>query len=351
MAPVAPETAIAPSLLAMLDPRVAALVAAQPPAATSDVADRDELLAEAASESGRAALAAEAEFMERGDDEAVAPSDGLRLDAYRVAQPAGHALRLYVTRPDTDETLPCVYYVHGGAMAYLSCTYGNYRAWARLVAARGVAVVMVDYRNCVAPSSVPEVAPYPAGLDDCAAGLAWVSAHARELGVDPGRVVVSGESGGGNLTLALGMREARSGPRLAAGLYACCPFLAGAWPDDRYPSSRDFASLLSDVNSNRGRVGYGLAAFDERDPLAWPGFATRDDVAGLAPTVVSVNELDPLRDEGVAFYRLLLGAGVAARGRVALGTTHAVEQFPTVCPEVSRAAAADLADFARDPRA
>ena len=206
--------------------------------------------------------------------------------------------------------LPCVYYVHGGAMAYLSCTYGNYRAWARLIAARGAAVVMVDYRNCVAPSSVPEVAPYPAGLDDCAAGLEWVVDHASELSVDASRVVVSGESGGGNLTLALGMRLAREDRSLAAGLYAFSPFIAGAWPDDRYPSSSELAELLSDVNTNRGRVGYGIAAFEARDPLAWPGFATRDELTDMPPTVVSVNELDPLRDEGVAFYRLLLAAGV-----------------------------------------
>jgi acetyl esterase/lipase len=329
-----------------MDPRVAAYVATLPPFAVGDVASREDLLAEAASETGRVALAAEAAFMETGDDEQVAPSRDLRFAAYSVLQPSGHSIRLYLTRPDTDAIVPCIYYVHGGAMAYLSCTYGNYRAWARLIAARGVAVVMVDFRNCVAPSSVPEVAPYPAGLDDCAAGLEWLAAHAGELKVDPSRVVVAGESGGGNLTLALGMRLVREHRRLAAGLYAFCPFLAGAWPDDRYPSSGELAGLLSDVKSNRGRVGYGIAAFEARDPLAWPGFATHEDVAGLPPTVVSVNELDPLRDEGVAFYRLLLAAGVPARGRIVLGTTHAIEQFPTVCPEISRAAAADLADFA-----
>lgn len=335
------------SVLEMMDARVAAYVAAlPPPMATGDVASREELLAEAASEVGRAALAVEAAFMNTGDDETVAPSAGLRFADYSVPQHDGHSIRLYLTRPEGEQVLPCVYYVHGGAMAYLSCTYGNYRAWARLIASRGAAVVMVDFRNCVAPSSLPEVAPYPAGLDDCVAGFKWVTAHARELGVDPNRVVVSGESGGGNLTLAIGMRLAHEGLVGAAGLYAFCPYIAGLWPDDRYPSSLAFAELLSDVTSNRGRVGYGIAAFEAHDPLAWPGFATREDVAGLPPTIVSVNELDPLRDEGIAFYRLLLSAGVAARGRVTLGTTHAIEQFPTVCPEVSRAAAAELADFA-----
>jgi acetyl esterase/lipase len=80
--------------------------------------------------------------------------------------------------------------------------------------------------------------------------------------------------------------------------------------------------------------------------MAWPGFATRDDVTGLPPTVISLNECDPLRDEGVAFYRLLLSAGVATQARVALGTMHATEMYPTVCPEISRASARELAQFA-----
>ena len=77
-------------------------------------------------------------------------------------------------------------------------------------------------------------------------------------------------------------------------------------PTSDTPPRREYVELLSDVKSNRGRVGYGIEAFDARDPMAWPGFATREDVTGLPPTVVSVNECDPLRDEGVAFYRLLL---------------------------------------------
>ena len=62
-------------------------------------------------------------------------------------------------------------------------------------------------------------------------------------------------------------------------------------------------------------MAYGIEAFNARNPLAWPSFATREDVEGLPPVVISVNECDPLRDEGIAFYRLLLGAGVPARCR------------------------------------
>ena len=95
-------------------------------------------------------------------------------------------------------------------------------------------------------------------------------------------------------------------------------------------------------------MAYGIEELESGNPLAWPGFATADDVRGLPPTVISVNECDPLRDEGVGFYRLLLANGVAARCRQVMGTMHGTEVFPIACPEISRDTARDLAAFCRD---
>ncbi len=160
--------------------------------------------------------------------------------------------------------------------------------------------------------------------------------------------MVAGESGGGNLTLATGMRLKREGDlALITGLYALCPYISGVWPRDDCPSSVENNGILLDLHNNRGAVGYGIEAFEAGDPLAWPSFATVDDVAGLPRTVISVNECDPLRDEGVNFYRLLLEAGVPARGRMVLGTMHGTEIFTIACPEISRDTARDLAAFAR----
>jgi len=68
-----------------------------------------------------------------------------------------------------------------------------------------------------------------------------------------------------------------------------------------------------------------------------------DDVKGLPNTVISVNECDPLRDEGINFYRLLSRAGVPARCRQVMGTIHGTEIFPMTCPDISRDTARDLA--------
>jgi acetyl esterase/lipase len=234
-------------------------------------------------------------------------------------------------------------------MAAMSCFDGMYRAWGRLIAHQGVAVVMVDFRNCEVPSSSSEVAPFPAGLNDCVSGLKWVHAHADDLRIDSARIIVAGESGGGNLTLATGLKLRRDGNLgLIRGLYALCPYIAGSWPQERFPSSIENNGILLDLHNNRGAMGYGIEAFERGDPLAWPSFATEDDVTGLVPTVISVNECDPLRDEGIEFYRLLLRAGVRARCRQVMGTIHGTEIFLSACPDISRETAVSIAHFCRE---
>lgn len=332
-----------------LDPRIKAILAAVAMEGAGDVGSRDELLAQANSESARQEAERFRTFMEMCDTEEAAPSAGLRVHSEKaVSQPDGNTINLQVIRPDTDEALACVYYIHGGGMASLSCYDGMYRGWGKLIAANGVAVVMVDFRNSVSPSSVPEVAPFPAGLNDCVSGLKWVIAHAAQLGIDPGRIIVAGESGGGNLTLTTGLKLKRDGELgLIRGLYALCPYIAGQWPTPECPSSTENNGILLDLHNNRGAVGYGIDAFTERNPLAWPSFASADDVEGFPPTVISVNECDPLRDEGLNFYRLLLKAGVPARARQVMGTMHGTEIFTIACPEISRDTARDLAAFCK----
>ena len=140
------------------------------------------------------------------------------------------------------------------------------------------------------------------------------------LGIDKDKIIIAGESGGGNLTLATGMKLLRDGDiGLIKGLYALCPYIAGIWPLRKTRRVSRTTAFCSVLHNNRGAMAYGIQERDNRNPLAWPGFATEDDVRGLPPTYISVNECDPLRDEGVGFYRLLLKAGVTAYCRQVMG--------------------------------
>jgi acetyl esterase len=332
-----------------LDPRIKAYFAGfDLGAAKPNVSSREELLAQENSAEALAALGHIGALFDAMDNEDIAPSAGLTVRTETFASsPDGNTIKIQYIRPADEKSLPCVFYIHGGRMEMSSCYQGNYKTWGRMIAARGVAVAMIDFRNSVHASSAPEVAPFPAGLNDCVSGLKWIHANADTLAIDPGRIVIAGESGGGNLTLATGMKLKQDGDiGVIQGLYAMCPYIAGQWPLSQNPSSSENEGILISVHDNRSVVGYGIDAFKSRNPLAWPGMAQREDVRGLPPVVISVNECDPLRDEGIGFYRLLLDSGVSARCRQVMGTVHGIEIMPVVCPDISRDTASDIANFA-----
>jgi len=334
-----------------IDPRIKAVMGMMnlPPAQNVD--SREQILQAASSESAQQARAGITQFLNLCDTEEIAPSEGLSINVREfTSEPDGNTVKINFIRPVGDDLKPCVYYIHGGGMQTMSCFDGNYRAWGRIIAQQGVAVAMVDFRNAVNPSSAPEVEPFPAGLNDCVSGLKWLVNNSEELGIDASRIVVSGESGGGNLTLATGLKLQKEGAlHLVKGLYALCPYIAGSWPHPDCPSSVENNGILLDLHSNAGAMAYGIEAYEQANPLAWPLFATESDVEGFPPTVISVNECDPLRDEGINFYRLLLRSGVNARCRQVMGTIHGTEIFPMCCPDISRDTARDLAAFCALP--
>ena len=336
-----------------IDPRIKEVFGAFPaPENPGDAASREQLVEEANSAQAEAMRQPWDAFLERCDTEEVAPAAGLAITTLKLAsEPDGNIINIRFIRPDWPdggEAMPCVYYIHGGGMQSGSCLQGNYRAWGKIIAAGGVAVAMVDFRNALTPSSVPEIEPFPAGLNDCVSGVKWIAANAAELGIDASRIIVAGDSGGGNLTLATGLKLLRDGDiGLVGGLYALCPYIAGRWPLAEHPSSIANNGILLELHNNRGAMAYGIEQLEAGNPLAWPGFATIEDVRGLPESVISVNECDPLRDEGISFYRLLLAAGVPAQCRQVMGTIHATEVFPIAAPEVSRETARSIADFCR----
>lgn len=332
-----------------IDPRIKATLALMPTPQAGNVGSRQQMIDETSTKEYQAFHDGLASMLDSIDSEEIAPSQGLCITEHEfVSEPDKNVIRVLLIRPDTTDELPCVCYFHGGAMQSFSCFMGVYRAWGKIIAQNGVAVAMVDFRNALTPSSAPEIAPFPAGLNDCVAGVRWIAKQSEAFNIDRSRIIVAGESGGGNLAIATAMKLKIDGDStLLSGIYALCPYIAGEWPQSAYPSSQDENGILLDLHNNRGAMAYGIEAFNQGDPLAWPSFATEQDVKGLPRTIISVNECDPLRDEGIEFYRLLLKSGVEARCRQIMGTVHATEIFVVACPDITKDIAADIARFCK----
>ena len=93
---------------------------------------------------------------------------------------------------------------------------------------------------------------------------------------------------------------------------------------------------------------YAPPEADKTNPLAWPYHASTDELKGLPPHILSMDELDPLRDEGMAFHRKLLAAGVKSTSRVNLGITHGSSLlFRQALPDVQEAALRDIVGFVK----
>ena len=319
---------------------------------TTNATTREEILAEQETEEAIQGKAVMEMINNSPHYKEVVTDEGLVTHTKEfTSSPDGNNIKIQYIRPDTDEKFPCVYYIDGGGMMVSSCFDELYAAWGRCIARQGVAVAMVDFRNAMWASSAPEIAPFPAGLNDCVSGLKWIHANAEELNIDNEQIIIAGESGGGNLTIATGLKLKQDGDiGLIKGLYALCPYIAGHWPLSENPSSEENEGILLSLHTeqefSQGALIYGIDAYKNKDPLAWPSFATADDVKGLPKTYIIVNECDPLRDEGVNFYRLLREADVDVQCRQVMGSVHGTEIF-LGCIEISDETAMSIANFCR----
>jgi acetyl esterase/lipase len=277
----------------------------------------------------------------------LGPVDGVVSTVEVIEGIDGNDITLFVHRPeDQHGSVPAILHLHGGGMVILEAAGPAYARWREDLAATGMVVVGVEFRNGAGKHGPY---PFPAGLHDCASALSWLIDNKTELAVS--HIVVSGESGGGNLSLATALKAKRDG-RIGeiAGVYAQCPYISNAYaePDPRLPSLVENDGYFIDVKmmSALARV-YDPSGASDRDPLAWPLHATAADLEGLPPHVISVNQLDPLRDEGLAYFRMLLDAGVSATSRTVNGTCHAGDCiFREAMPEAYEATIRDIKGFA-----
>jgi acetyl esterase len=170
----------------------------------------------------------------------------------------------------------------------------------RLAEAARIRVLSVAYR--LAPEH-----RFPAAPDDCEAAVRWAFTHAEDIGFDPARIAVGGDSAGGNLAavVAQGLKRA-GGPRLAGQmlLYPCTQFLKMT------PSQLKFREgyMLTQAAQDYFVSMYLGAPENRFDPRASPLLA--DDLAGLPPALVVTAGFDPLKDEGKAYADKLAACGV-----------------------------------------
>ncbi len=243
-----------------------------------------------------------------------APEVGVRL--YRMEDPDRSA--------GVGSPTPGLLLIHGGGMVLGGPNACDLLA-RHLVSHLRWPVVSVDYRLA------PEV-PYPGPLDDCAAALEWFVGAAEDLGVDPQRIGVVGESAGGGLAAGLALRCRDSGgPRVA------CSVLIYPMLDDRTvlrPDPRPHVG--GDVwtpELNRYAWGAYLRADPGSDGVSEQAAPARAvELSGLPPTVVTVGALDLFLDEDVEYARRLALAGVPVELHVFPRTPHGFAGLVDVAP-------------------
>ncbi|MFT4288367.1 alpha/beta hydrolase [Nocardioides sp.] len=241
--------------------------------------------------------------------------DVVRTD-HRIAVSSGQTIlgRWYRHRGRTGRA--AVLYFHGGGMVSGSVELYD-RFVARYPQRTGVPVLSVDYR--LAPEHGPTV---PA--EDGFAALCWLVEHAEELGVDPSRIAVMGDSGGGGVAAAVAIAARESGVPLAAQILLY-PML-----DDRTvepdPLLVPFARWTYDHNYTGWHALLG-ASLGTPGVSALSAPARLTDFAGLPRTFIDVGELDIFRDESIDYARRLTRAGVSTELYVRRGAAHGFDRI------------------------
>jgi acetyl esterase/lipase len=251
------------------------------------------------------------------------PVPGVTTTRTTVPGPPGAPdVGVEVSRPSTATgAVPGVLWIHGGGYVLGTAEQSRPKA-ERFAADLGHVVVSVDYR--LAPET-----PYPGPVEDCYAVLTWLHANAADLGVDPGRLVLVGESAGGGLGAAVALlaRDRGGVPlRLQALVY---PML-----DDRTAVDPDPNPFTGEFVWTRESNHFGWSALLGREPGApdVPGYAAparAGELAGLAPAFIGVGGLDLFLEEDMEYARRLQRAGVPTELHVYPGAYHGFWRVPT----------------------
>lgn len=235
-------------------------------------------------------------------------------------------LRTYTPLQAAAPLLPALVYFHGGGL--VAGSLDTHDPICRLLTnATGCLIVSVDYR--LAPEH-----PFPAAIADGCHATAWIAAHAQELGIDPRRVGVCGDSAGATLAAVVCRILSASGEARLAMQFLLCPIMDFCAMTD---SRRDYATgyLVDQATLDHDLKHYLGADGDPAHPRVSPLRAP--DVGGLPPTCIHTAEFDPLRDEGAAYAQRLQAAGINTTYRCHSGMIHLFYGMGTLIPYAATA--------------
>ena len=250
------------------------------------------------------------------------PDDAVALSEQHIAGPAGApAVRVVISAPKAQGSgRPAILHVHGGGYI-MGAPEGTADTDAAYVRNLEAVVVSVDYR--LAPET-----PHPGPVEDCYAALLWLHANAQDLGVDPARIAVSGESAGGGLAAALVLLARDRGVVPVKFQHLVFPML-----DDRTVVHPDPSPFHGQFVWTRADNHFGWSALLGAapgsagiSPYASP--ARAPDLAGLPPTFIVCGALDLFLEEDMNYARRLIRAGVPTEFHVYPGAPHAFMFIP-----------------------
>ena len=222
-------------------------------------------------------------------------------------------------RPDRPAGSGVLYWIHGGGFVIGTPEMGH-EFCTRVADELNVLVVSVDYR--LAPEN-----PFPEGIEDCYTGLWWVRQHARELGIDPTRIAVGGDSAGGGLAACLAQLALDRGE-----VDLCFQLLVYPMLDDRTVLRVDHSGtgefIWTPASNRFGWTSYLGRPPSSESPPPYAAGGRRRDLSGLPPAWIGVGDIDLFYSEDVAYAAQLVATGVPCELLVVPGMYHAADGFP-----------------------
>src|SRR4051795_12945229 len=276
---------------------------------------------------GRTVEQARAENLEEAPVISGPPRQMARVEALTIPGPAGEMpARLYVSLGAPRPPQPLLVYYHGGG--WVIGDLDTHDSACRFLAEHSdCRVLSVDYR--LAPEH-----PFPIPVEDAVAAFAWAHEHAAELGADPERIAVGGDSAGGNLSTALCIQNRDAGnpqPAMQLLLYPVTDAVGGQRSRDTFAEG----FLLTREDMEWFESHYIPDGIDEDEPRA--SMMRARDVSGLPPAYVATSGFDPLRDEGEIYAARMREVGVTVALQRHHSLIHGFANLTAICPSARAA--------------